>query len=79
METGEESRGAKVVQLQLGTGRTICHKASKAAFPTEPESPHFSQKSERNRNVRLGPKPTQQNEDKNILGEKRKTYFFNEQ
>lgn len=60
METGEECRGAKVVQLRLGTRRPICQKASKAAFPSERESPRFSQKFERNRNVKLAPKPIQQ-------------------
>lgn len=46
METGEESRGAKAVQLQLSTGRPICHKASEARFLTDQESVRFSWKSE---------------------------------
>lgn len=74
METGEESRGAKVVRLQLGTRRPICQKASKAAFPTEPESPHFSQRFERNQNVRLAQKPIQQN----MLGRERRYWVKRE-
>lgn len=80
METGEESRGAKAVQLQPSTGRPICHQASKARFLTDQESVRFSWKFEGNWNVSLVPKPNTAKcagkTKKKKLGEKRKLFFL---